>query len=151
MKRHQTLRRSLAAALAVFGLAHIPAHQAAAQGVTDKTIKIGAYNALTGPSPLTGKQMATGWQAAVKAINDGGGIHGRKLELVMEDDGYEPSRALAAARKLVEHLSTLNGALGFAQGSAWLTEIWPPLAKLVSAAGEAWRSMTVTSWPSWLR
>lgn len=102
MKRIQTLRRSLAAALAVFGLAQIPAQQAVAQGVTDKTIKIGAYNALTGPIPLTGKQMATGWQAAVMAINDGGGIHGRKLELVMEDDGYEPSRALAATRKLVE-------------------------------------------------
>ena len=102
MKRQKTLRRSLAAALAVFGLAQIPAHQAAAQGVTDKTIKIGAYNALTGPIPLTAKQMATGWQAAVQAINDGGGIHGRKLELVVEDDGYEPSRALAATRKLVE-------------------------------------------------
>ena len=28
----------------------------------------------------------------------------------------------------------LRGARGFAQGSAWLTESWPPLAKLVSAA-----------------
>jgi hypothetical protein len=38
-----------------------------------------------------------------------------------------------------------------AQGSAWLTEICPPLAKLVSAAALAWRSMTTTSWPSWRR
>jgi len=46
---------------------------------------------------------------------------------------------------LPSHCSTFSGALGLAQGSAWLTEIWPPLAKLVSDAGVAWRSTTVTS------
>lgn len=46
------------------------------------------------------------------------------------------------------HFSTLNGAPGLAQGSAWLTEICPPLAKLVSAPGTPWRSVTVTSWPA---
>ena len=101
MNRFRTLGRTLAATSAVLALAQFAA-PAAAQGVTDKTIKIGAYNALTGPIPLTGKQMTTGWQAAVQAINDGGGIRGRKLELIVEDDGYEPSRAMAAARKLVE-------------------------------------------------
>ena len=78
------------------------ASSGAEPGVTDKTIKIGAYNALTGPIPLTGKQMPTGWLAAVKAINDAGGINGRRIELIVEDDGYEPSRAMAAARKLVD-------------------------------------------------
>src|SRR5439155_16570796 len=102
MKRFEMLSRMLAAAFAALVLAQVPAQNAAAQGVTDKTIKIGAYDALTGPIPLTGKQMMTGWQAAVQAINDAGGINGRKLELVVEDDGYEPSRAMAAARKLVE-------------------------------------------------
>ena len=102
MNRFRILGRTLAAASAVLALAQFAAQPAAAQGVTDKTVKIGAYNALTGPIPLTGKQMTTGWQAAVQAINDGGGIRGRKLELIVEDDGYEPSRAMAAARKLVE-------------------------------------------------
>ena len=100
MNRHETFRRLLGATVAALALA--AATTAGAQGVTDKTIKIGAYNALTGPIPLTGKQMTTGWQAAVQAINDAGGINGRKLELIVEDDGYEPSRAMAAARKLVD-------------------------------------------------
>src|SRR5262245_37796010 len=76
--------------------------QAADPGVTATSIKIGAYNAITGPIPLTGKQMQVGWQTAVNGINDAGGINGRKLELLVEDDQYEPSRALAAARKLVD-------------------------------------------------
>jgi branched-chain amino acid transport system substrate-binding protein len=81
---------------------HLSVLDAAAQGVSDKAVKIGAYNAMTGPIPLTGKQMSAGWQAAVQAINAAGGIKGRKLELLIEDDGYEPSRAMAAARKLVD-------------------------------------------------
>jgi ABC-type branched-subunit amino acid transport system substrate-binding protein len=75
---------------------------AADPGVTATSIKIGAYNAITGPIPLTGKQMQIGWQTAVNAINDAGGINRRKLQLLVEDDQYEPSRALAAVRKLVE-------------------------------------------------
>src|SRR5512134_3841115 len=61
------------------------------------------------------------------------------------------SRNSSGASSLASHMSTLSGALGFAHGSAWLTEIWPPFAKLVSAAGVAWRSTTVTSWPCWRR
>ena len=94
--------RQLAAAFAGFTLLVASVQQAHAQGVTDKLVKIGAYNALTGPIPLTGKQMSAGWNAAINAANDGGGVNGRKLELIIEDDGYEPSRAMAAARKLVE-------------------------------------------------
>jgi hypothetical protein len=57
-------------------------------------------------------------------------------------------RKSSGASSFPSHCSTFSGALGLAQGSAWLTEIWPPLAKLVSAAGVACRSITVTSWPS---
>jgi branched-chain amino acid transport system substrate-binding protein len=87
---------------AALGLVVLATGAGAAEGVTDSAIKIGAYDAVTGPIPLTGKQMSTGWQAAVQAINEAGGINGRKLELDIEDDGYEPSRSVAAVHKLVE-------------------------------------------------
>src|SRR5262245_17845182 len=61
------------------------------------------------------------------------------------------TRNRSGASSFIIHLRTFSGALGFAHGSAWLTEIWPPFAKLVSAAGVAWRSTTVTSWPCWRR
>lgn len=71
-------------------------------GVTKDEIIIGAYDGLTGPIPLTGAQMQTGWQTAVAEINAAGGINGRRLKLLIEDDQYEPSRALAGVRKLLE-------------------------------------------------
>jgi hypothetical protein len=54
-------------------------------------------------------------------------------------------RNSSGASSWPSHFSTFSGALGLAQGSACDTEICPPLAKLVSAAGDAWRSMTTTS------
>lgn len=71
-------------------------------GVSKDEIVIGAYAGLTGPIPLTGAQMQTGWQTAVDEINAAGGVNGRKVKLLIEDDQYEPSRAVSAARKLVE-------------------------------------------------
>lgn len=102
MRCNSTRRHAIAAMVLASLLVFGHASGVLAQGVTDKTVKIGAYDALTGPIPLTGKQMATGWQTAIQAINDAGGIDGRKLELVIEDDGYEPTRAMAGVRKLVE-------------------------------------------------
>src|SRR5258706_16371962 len=46
------------------------------------------------------------------------------------------------------HLYIFFGASGFAHGSAWLTDICPPLAKLVSSPACGCRSTTVTSCPS---
>src|SRR5213593_4451530 len=49
MKRFEMLPRALAAVFAALALAQVPVQSVDAQGVTDKTIKIGAYDALTGP------------------------------------------------------------------------------------------------------
>src|SRR6266436_4718307 len=56
-------------------------------------------------------------------------------------------RKSSGASSRPNHFRIVKGAVGLAQGSEWLTEIWPPLAKLVSSAGSGWRSTTVTSWP----
>ncbi len=69
-------------------------------GMSKGEIIISAYAGLTGPIPLTGAQMQIGWQTAVDEINAAGGINGPKIRLLIEDDQYEPSRAVSAARKL---------------------------------------------------
>ena len=62
--------------------------------------------------------------------------------------GSSRGRNSSGASGRPSHLRILRGADGLAHGSAWLTAIWPPLARLVSSAGPSRRSMTTTSWPA---
>jgi len=70
-------------------------------GVTDKSIKIGCLVDLTGPSSFLGRSANTGAESYFKYINDRGGIHGRKVMYVAEDNKYQPATAVAGLKKLV--------------------------------------------------
>ncbi len=74
---------------------------AQSQGVSKTEIVIGTIQDLSGPVAAYGKQTRNGLQMRVDEINDKGGIHGRKFKLVVEDNGYDPKKALLAAQKLV--------------------------------------------------
>jgi branched-chain amino acid transport system substrate-binding protein len=71
-------------------------------GLTKDQILIGGYGPITGPAAYIGLGARDGAELAMKEINDAGGIHGRKLKLLFEDDGFSPSKALASVKKLVE-------------------------------------------------
>ena len=88
--------------------------QAAEVGVTDSEIRIGQFAAQTGPAAELGKRMQLGIQAHFKAVNAAGGINGRKLMLVSRDDGYEPEKAAAAVKALIEEdkVFALIGSVG---------------------------------------
>ena len=86
-------------AMAVAGLCTGPAW--AQDGVTDKTIRIGMFGPLTGPVSIYGYPINDGAIAVYKAVNDAGGINGRKIEIVQEDDGCDPAKARAAVKKLI--------------------------------------------------
>jgi branched-chain amino acid transport system substrate-binding protein len=89
---------SLAASLA-FGPGAACAQEA---GVTKDQILIGGYGPITGSAAYIGLGGRDGTELAIKEINEAGGIYGRKLKLLFEDDGFSPSRALAAVKKLTE-------------------------------------------------
>ena len=72
-----------------------------AQGVTADTILIGQSAALSGPAQELGKEMKSGAEAYFDVINKSGGINGRKIKLVSIDDGYEPDKAAANTKKLI--------------------------------------------------
>lgn len=80
-------------------------------GVTKDTITIGSFGALTGPNYLFGKIVMNGTEVVFDKVNAEGGIHGRKLVLVREDDRCEPAAAIAAAKKLIfqDKVFALNG------------------------------------------
>jgi branched-chain amino acid transport system substrate-binding protein len=80
-------------------------------GVTDGTVTIGAFGPLTGPSYLYGKLFFNGIDVVFDEINARGGIHGRKLQLVREDDRCDPASAIAAVKKLIseDHVFSISG------------------------------------------
>ena len=70
-------------------------------GVTDDTVKIGVISDLTGPTAIGGIGMADAITSYFKEVNAAGGIHGRKIEVIVEDCAYSPAKAVAAAKKLI--------------------------------------------------
>jgi branched-chain amino acid transport system substrate-binding protein len=88
--------------------------QAAETGVTDAEIQVGQFAAQTGPAAELGKRMQLGILAHFNSVNAAGGISGRTLKLVSRDDGYEPEKAAAAVKALIEEdkVFALIGSVG---------------------------------------
>ncbi len=73
-----------------------------AQSVTDSIITFGCTTSYSGTNQQIGQNFVAGIRTEFDSINDQGGINGRKLKLIVLDDGYEPDRALANMRDLYE-------------------------------------------------
>ncbi len=65
-------------------------------------IKVGAIVSLTGPYAGIGTPEKQVIEMEVKKLNDAGGINGRKVEVIYEDDATDEAKAVAAAAKLIE-------------------------------------------------
>jgi branched-chain amino acid transport system substrate-binding protein len=89
---------------------------AADPGVTDTEIKIGDVNIMTGPASFIGRAVSVGSKIAAGEINAAGGVNGRKITIITEDDGYIPARSFQALTKLIEvdGIFALNGTSGTA-------------------------------------
>ena len=92
------------------------------QGVTPDKIILGQAAVFSGPAAQLGIQMRNGIKAYFDYVNESGGVHGRKLELVTEDDFYETSKAPEASKKLIEQhkVFALLGYVGTPTGVAHL-------------------------------
>ncbi|MDH4325830.1 MAG: ABC transporter substrate-binding protein, partial [Betaproteobacteria bacterium] len=75
---------------------------AQSQGVSKNEIVIGSMQDLSGPIVAFSKQLKNGMEMRVDEINAQGGVHGRKLKLIIEDHGYDPKKAILGAQKLVQ-------------------------------------------------
>ena len=70
-------------------------------GVTDTQIFIGTSCALGGYASFLGTQYSHGAEAFINDLNDKGGIHGRKIKLIVYDDQYDPAKCVANTQKLI--------------------------------------------------
>ena len=117
MSQHSTARRvaALAGASAVLvALAgcSTPAPAADTPGVTDDTVTIGTHTPLTGPAAAGYSSISKAVAAYFAYLNDQGGIHGRDIEYVVKDDGYNPATTQTVVRELVQEdqvFAVLNG------------------------------------------
>lgn len=86
----------------------------AAPGVMADTVRIGTFQALTGPAAPIGTEFTRGMRTYFAWVNDQGGVHGRKIELLVENDEFKPANTVALVRKLVEQdqVFAIVGGLG---------------------------------------
>jgi branched-chain amino acid transport system substrate-binding protein len=85
---------ALAGGFASAAMAQVP-------GVTANEIKIGTFGPMTGLNFAAGKMPMNGLEVVFDKINQEGGIYGRKLTLVRQDDQCDPANAIASVRKLI--------------------------------------------------
>jgi branched-chain amino acid transport system substrate-binding protein len=117
-------KKGLAAAsavIAVAGLAltSVPA-QASEPGVTANSVKLGITVPMTGIAAPGYSKVAPAAKAYFDYVNANGGINGRKIQLVIEDDRYLPQEAVIKTNKLIlrDKVFAIVGALGTANNLA---------------------------------
>jgi ABC-type branched-subunit amino acid transport system substrate-binding protein len=74
---------------------------AAPPAAAQDTYVIGLTGALTGPPASTYAPAVEALRVYIERVNAAGGVNGRKINLILEDDGAQPSKAAANAKKLI--------------------------------------------------
>jgi branched-chain amino acid transport system substrate-binding protein len=119
------------------------AAKATTPGVTDTEVVVGSWGPQDGPAGAYGAIDRT-IDAYFKMINEQGGINGRKIRFIYENDSYQPAKTVAAVKKLVEEdkVFALVGGLGTAQNAAVMDylvqnnvpHVWPATGSGILAA-----------------
>ncbi|MGY4720105.1 ABC transporter substrate-binding protein [Naumannella huperziae] len=83
-------------------------------GVTETSIKLGSHYPLTGVAAPGYSDIPLGYEAYLKMVNANGGVHGRQIEWVYKDDGYNPTRTTEVVNELVlkDQVFAIAGGLG---------------------------------------
>jgi branched-chain amino acid transport system substrate-binding protein len=71
-------------------------------GVTDTTIKTGIHAPVTGAAAIPQQSFERAVGVYFDAVNRAGGIHGRKVEVLFRDDGFDPNRARTECKRMAE-------------------------------------------------
>ncbi len=71
-------------------------------GVTDTTVTIGTHTPLTGPAAAGYSSISAAATAYFAYLNEAGGVHGREIEFIVKDDGYNPANTQTVVRELVQ-------------------------------------------------
>lgn len=131
---------ALAASLA---LAAGAGHAQSVRGVSKNEVVVGMHTDLSGPAASYGVTSSNAVRLRFDEINAQGGVHGRKLKLIVEDHQYQVPRAVQAANKLInrDKIFLMAGALGTPMNNAVFPEQFkanvPNLSPLTAARSMA--------------
>lgn len=94
-------------------------------GADGANIRLGQSLALSGPIAEIGAEFRDGALSYFKWVNSKGGVHGRRIDLISLDDGYDPARTVDNVKKLLdqENVLALFGILGTGNYAAVLPTI----------------------------
>lgn len=116
----------------------------AAECDADDPMVVGAAFSLSGPAADIGAQAEEGAHMAIEDINAQGGVLGRCLELILKDDGGDPTKAAQVTRELVDQDEVsfivgpfLSSAIGSAIEVTAPAEVLHVVAGVLPAAGDA--------------
>jgi len=126
------VRTGILTLVAVIFAAAPLAAQSTVPGVTDTEIVIGLTAPMSGPAAIYGN-LAVAKQAWARYVNDLGGVHGRKLKVVLKDDRFNPGRAVANLREMKDSVFLTLGLVGSAVVNAARDEIAEARLPLVNA------------------
>jgi branched-chain amino acid transport system substrate-binding protein len=127
------------------------------RGVTDSEVTIGISIAMSGPVASFGA-LGQGAKAWADYVNEKGGIHGRKIKVLMKDDAMNPTRALANLQEMKDSVLAVNLLMGVASNNvakSFFLENKIPLIMPFSAVS-VWKNMpreqtryTFTTYPDY--
>ena len=96
------MRTRLLMAVALLGALAISASAAdSVRGVTDNELIIGTYTDLSGVTAMWGVNNSNAWRMVFDEVNAEGGINGRKIKYIVEDNQYQVPRSVQAMNKLI--------------------------------------------------
>jgi branched-chain amino acid transport system substrate-binding protein len=119
MTRFKSMQRNLV----IFAVLMIPlVSPAADQGISDDTIKVGQVSDLSGATAVWGVPTTNGTRMRIDEQNAAGGVHGRKLELIVEDGQYQVPVSVKASNKLLnrDRVFVMLGNMGTPMNNAML-------------------------------
>lgn len=113
---------AVAGLLMVAGCANSAVTSSTSGGGAGGPIVLGSHVPLTGPLAAGGKQLNAGADAYFKYVNDNGGVNGRQIKYIALNDDYDPQKAVAGVRQLVERDQAVGivSSLGTSTGLAVL-------------------------------
>lgn len=121
------LRRALSCVLSLVSLAFAAGRADSAEGVEAGIVRFAQTADLSGSRAALAKELNAGTQAYFSLINEQGGVHGRKVLLQTDDDGYDPART----REIVSRHISDDDALAFVStiGTANAVAVMPLIEK----------------------